>query len=347
MGFRLQRRIRLGKFVHLNISKSGVGFSAGVRGLRISHGPSGTHFTAGLPGTGLSYRKKLTGTKKDKEKNPVVKPQAKAEISAQTANPNPPAPGFFAARSEKELARAMEDYEANNIDEAVAHFIEAAEDDPGAGIMAAAILARNDGKYYEGIEILEDVIEYDQEFPTELMEKYLADMDIEVDITPNVTVIVPIDALAATLLLVELYQKQRRVREAIALLEEIESLANEPALTLSLVELYATRHLWDNIIDRVKHTEAVDDITLETLIFYGKALQAKELHEAAISIFAKAARRRKNRNPALINEANYWRAISYQAQGKQSKANTEFQKLYAEAPDFRDVAQRLEDFAVR
>jgi hypothetical protein len=48
-----------------------------------------------------------------------------------------------------------------------------------------------------------------------------------------------------------------------------------------------------------------------------------------------------------LTEARYWRAISYQTQGKHQRANSEFQKVYAENPDFRDVAARLEDFATQ
>jgi tetratricopeptide (TPR) repeat protein len=61
----------------------------------------------------------------------------------------------------------------------------------------------------------------------------------------------------------------------------------------------------------------------------------------------KALRRKKDRNPALLSEAIYWRAVSYQEQGKLRQANEEFQKVYAENPDFRDVAERLKNFALR
>ena len=187
----------------------------------------------------------------------------------------------------------------------------------------------------------------DDEFPTPLMEKYLASTEIEINITPNVTVNVPVDGLAATLLLVELYQSNRRVREAIALLEEVSELANEPVLILSLCELYASREIWEGIIDRAQQIEPVDDVTLEIIIYYGRAMQEKGLHEAAISVFSKALRKKKDRNPSLLREAAYWRAISYQEQGKRSQAHKEFELLYAEDPNFRDVAQRLADFSLR
>lgn len=55
MGFRVQKRLRMAKGVHLNISKKGIGISAGVPGFRVSMGPRGVRRTVGIPGTGLSY----------------------------------------------------------------------------------------------------------------------------------------------------------------------------------------------------------------------------------------------------------------------------------------------------
>jgi len=172
-------------------------------------------------------------------------------------------------------------------------------------------------------------------------------MEVEIEVTPNVTVFVPIGGLAATLLLVELYQAQRRVREAIALLEEVEELAHEPVVTLSLCELYASRELWDSIIERAQGIEPEDDVTLEITIYYGLAMLEKGLSEAAASVFSKAVRRKKDRSPELLREAAYWRAIIYEEQGKRSQANKEFQRIFAEDPNFRDVAERLADASVR
>ncbi len=59
MGIRLQRSIRLGKLLRLNLSRSGVGLSAGVKGFRVGTGPRGPYINAGIPGTGLSVRSQL------------------------------------------------------------------------------------------------------------------------------------------------------------------------------------------------------------------------------------------------------------------------------------------------
>lgn len=343
MGFRFHKSIGLGKFLRLNISKSGIGFSAGIPGLRLSTGPRGAYFSAGLPGTGLSYRKKLSST--PKAERPAASTKTKTEIEPP---PDTPSPGFFAPRAEKELAKGLEAYETDQMDEALEHFLAAASSEAGAAILAATILAeREDGSEFKAIELLEKVVQSDDEFPTPLMEKYLASTEVEINVTPRVTVGVPVDGLAATLLLVELYQSTRRVREAIALLEELVELAKQPVLILSLCELYASREIWEGIIDRAQGIEPEDDVSLEIVIYYGRAMQEKGLHDAAVSVFGKALSKKKDRTPGLLHEAAYWRAISYQEQGKHSQARKEFEILYAEAPNFRDVAQRLTDFSLR
>lgn len=62
MGFRFQKRIRLGKGLRVNLSKSGVGFSVGRPGAWFSVNPKGKpNVSVGEPGTGLSYRTGCAG----------------------------------------------------------------------------------------------------------------------------------------------------------------------------------------------------------------------------------------------------------------------------------------------
>jgi hypothetical protein len=56
MGFRYRKSINLGGGFRVNISKSGVGYSWGVKGARITKTSKGTtRHTLSLPGTGISY----------------------------------------------------------------------------------------------------------------------------------------------------------------------------------------------------------------------------------------------------------------------------------------------------
>ncbi len=74
MGLRFRKSISLLPGVKLNISKSGVGISAGVPGLRGSINTSGrVTGTVGIPGTGVSYVKTKTLGSKSKSKSKSAK----------------------------------------------------------------------------------------------------------------------------------------------------------------------------------------------------------------------------------------------------------------------------------
>ena len=55
MGLRLFRRFKIAPGVTINLSKSGLSASAGMRGARVTLGPRGVRRTVGIPGTGVSY----------------------------------------------------------------------------------------------------------------------------------------------------------------------------------------------------------------------------------------------------------------------------------------------------
>jgi len=56
MSWRFRKRIGLGRFLHLNLSRSGVSVSTGIPGLTFNTNRRGTMATASLPGSGISYR---------------------------------------------------------------------------------------------------------------------------------------------------------------------------------------------------------------------------------------------------------------------------------------------------
>lgn len=343
MGFRFSKSIRLGKFIRLNVSRAGLGGSIGVGPFRIGVGPRGTRFTADLPGAGTSYVRQWGGGPWASKSAGAKKGGREAETEQDAGEI--PSPGFFAPGHEKDFVSALNAQREGRTEEALADFLSAAEEEPGAALCAAFLLSRREGRQAQAVALLESIVQREEEFPTPLMRKYLGGALLPVRVTPSVEAHVPADALAATLLLVELYQEQGRIEDAVGLLEELEELAGEPALTLSLCELYAERGLWDGVVERAKDVQPSDDLTLETRIYYGRAMQAKGLDEAAVAVFTDALRKRKNRSPRLLREAAYHRAVSYQNLGKTAQADREFQKIYAEDPDFRDVARRVQSLA--
>lgn len=66
MGFRFKKSINLGGGTRLNISKSGIGASTGIKGARIGIGPKGVRKTASIPGTGISHVKESRFKSQDK-----------------------------------------------------------------------------------------------------------------------------------------------------------------------------------------------------------------------------------------------------------------------------------------
>ncbi|HEX7176830.1 MAG TPA: DUF4236 domain-containing protein [Pyrinomonadaceae bacterium] len=342
MGFRLSKSIRLGKFFRLNLSRSGIGGSVGVGPLRVGTGPRGPRLSVDLPGAGVSYVKHLGSSGGGRRTRvahalPAAPPSAPEVVTQET-----PEPGFFAPGHEKDFVEGLNELGAGRADTALQHFLSAADEEPGAAVYAASILSRHTEGRARAVEMLERLVQSDAELPTPLMRKYLPGVEAPVQITPSVRASVALDELAVALLLVEFYQEQGRVDDATGLLEEVADLDPEPALTLSLCELYADAGAWDGIIDRAQGVEVSDDLTLEIVIFYGRAMQEKGLHEAAVSVFTGALRKKKGRSPALLREAVYRRALSYLKLGRAAQANRELQKLYAEDPTFRDVERLIQ-----
>lgn len=73
MGFRFRKTFKAGP-IRMTVSKSGIGFSAGVKGARITKPAKGkARTTVGIPGTGLSYSKTVGDKKKSSPKKSTAK----------------------------------------------------------------------------------------------------------------------------------------------------------------------------------------------------------------------------------------------------------------------------------
>jgi hypothetical protein len=59
MGLRFRKSIRLAPGLRLNLSGNGASATLGRPGASVKVGRRGVHGTAGLPGTGVSYRGRL------------------------------------------------------------------------------------------------------------------------------------------------------------------------------------------------------------------------------------------------------------------------------------------------
>ena len=80
MGFNFRKSFSIGKLFRINISKSGIGFSFGIPGARITRTAKGKlKSTYSIPGTGISYTQNLD-KKENKEKKITDKKQKSDNI---------------------------------------------------------------------------------------------------------------------------------------------------------------------------------------------------------------------------------------------------------------------------
>lgn len=61
MGWRFRKRIKILPGVRINLSKSGISTTVGVRGASVTFGPNGTYVNTGIPGTGIYSRERISG----------------------------------------------------------------------------------------------------------------------------------------------------------------------------------------------------------------------------------------------------------------------------------------------
>lgn len=63
MGFIYRKSVKAGPF-RINLSKSGIGLSAGMPGFRVTQSSRGRRYTTfNIPGSGMSYRTSSTSSK--------------------------------------------------------------------------------------------------------------------------------------------------------------------------------------------------------------------------------------------------------------------------------------------
>lgn len=70
MAWSYRKRIKIIPGVHLNLSRSGISTSIGVRGANVTFGRSGTYLNTSVPGLGLYNRQKLSGSGNPSNSNP-------------------------------------------------------------------------------------------------------------------------------------------------------------------------------------------------------------------------------------------------------------------------------------
>ncbi|PFG07863.1 DUF4236 domain-containing protein [Marinobacter sp. LV10MA510-1] len=89
MAFRFRRTVSIFPGVRINLGKRGVSVSAGVRGANVTLGRNGLYGNVGIPGSGMSYRKRLLKQNKafnaGRSSNSTASPFARPAVADEIA----------------------------------------------------------------------------------------------------------------------------------------------------------------------------------------------------------------------------------------------------------------------
>jgi tetratricopeptide (TPR) repeat protein len=186
----------------------------------------------------------------------------------------------------------------------------------------------------------------DIELPDKLMQKYLPEerfsAALALQITPRVTAQVPLNSMGAALSLAELYQEEGRREEAIGLLQQLaEEAPDDPALKLSLCDLLYEDDDDEGVVEISRAVTNDSDVAVAVLHLKARALARRGLKDAAEETFTLCLKKTAGRDAELLKEVRYDRAAFYDQAGQASRARKEYEKLYADDPTYRDVAQRV------
>ena len=95
------------------------------------------------------------------------------------------------------------------------------------------------------------------------------------------------------------------------------------------------------IVRSAKGIDNETSIHTALLLYKARALRRLGLLDAARQTLTYALRRKKGRSDELRQALRYERALVYEDLGRRGRARSELEKLYAEDPDYEDVAARL------
>jgi tetratricopeptide (TPR) repeat protein len=324
MGFRMRKSIKLAPGVRLNVSKRGVGMSAGVGGARYSVHSSGRRTVSARTGVpGVYYQKSVGGGRSGG-------PRAAAPVAAPP--PRPAKPGLFAPKGEKALYKALQAQDFS----AVKRVGDEYPDYPVLAYSYAGLSMLNDNAD-EAKKLLSDAFSIGGD-PAEhpFAKKYLY-TELDLTIAPGVIAVLPVNRDAVGLAVAELHQDAGDLDAAIDVVEQLEPTTYA---AVSLCELYVQAGRYDEIVALTEGIQNEDDASALLCTYRGVAFREQGFHDAAHEAFKEALRSRSRAVP-IRHLALSERAENYVAQGKKGMARKDLERILAEDSNFEGLRERL------
>jgi hypothetical protein len=341
--YRFWRRVKVAPGVTLNLSRSGGSLSFGPRGAKFTAGARGARTTVGVPGTGLFY----TST---------VSPSGKSRGSSHSANSVAPAVrpedrlgmGFFkrlvTPQGEEALVDGFRELVGGNEDQALVHLRKSVHLADGAFL--AGFLSLKKGRLADAERYLTTAAELARNLGR-YFKKYGISAAMSLPVTDEVAAHVGPNIRGVLLGLVETYQRKRRWQDAMSCLERLRRLSpDDVVVKLSLAELVLEADPKDKdtcqkVVRLARGVRNDSPVHAALLLYKARALRRLELHTAARDVLTKTLRRTKDRSEELLRALRYERALVYEELGQKKRSRAELEKIYAQDPEFEDVAKRL------
>jgi tetratricopeptide (TPR) repeat protein len=340
---RVRRSIKLGPGVKLNLNKRSMGLTVGGRGAHYSVNTRGQRTTTvGLPGTGVSYIDRSSAHRSTARRETArTGPRMSSPSVASPAAP--PHPGLFARHYEHAFFDGVAKVNAGEYEAALTAFKDADEsDDKHRAIspaLFAGILSFQLNDHAAATTYLERIASSTQPLPDQLMNKYAPDLHVSVDVN-RVSIPVPVGSVAAAMLLAQCYAETGKLQAAIGIAQQLYGHSETVGLLLFLCAMYLQGEDWDEIVHATAGVTNEDDLTLTLRLWQAEAMEKQDLPDAAFEAYRDALRSKK-RDPELLKEARYKRAMLYLKVGKRAMAKRDLGRLYGEDPDFEDVGAAL------
>lgn len=343
MAFRFWRRKKIAPGLSLNLSKRGASLSFGPKGAKFTVGPRGTRGTVGIPGTGLFYTSKLSSSRPAKRSSsrlrevvPVVPPESRLTLGFFKRLTTPEHERHFVDGC-KELVLGKEEEALKYLRGAV-HLVD--------GAFLAGFLTLKRERFDEAEQYLKVAAERSDELGR-YFSKYGISASMSLPVTSEIQAHIDADLRGVLLGLVEIYQRQERWQDALHCLKNLQEIQQDDVVVrVSLAELLmeALPGDKDACQEVVRLSEGIENespVHSTLLLYKAKALHGLGVLEAAKDVISEALRKKKDRSEDLLRALRYERGLIYESMGQEKRAAAEFGKLYAEAPDYRDVAKRL------
>jgi tetratricopeptide (TPR) repeat protein len=329
----MSKSIKLAPGVRMTFSKSGVSYSAGVKGYRVTKRADGrVQGTASIPGTGLSH------TTVSRSVRGLSNPQS----ARRSPPPPPPAarsvkPGMLAPKGEKDLYRAVQAKDPSAMEQTAREH----EECRLAAATMAGVLKLAAGDHARARQLLAWVFATGADPGADPFIKKYVTARFTLEVVSGATAELGLDRSSVGLALAELHQDAGDISAAIDVVEQLEPTT---FAALSLAELYSQAGRHKDVLGLTEGMSNQDDATALLCVFRGISFREGGFFEASRESF-KEALKSKKRVSVVRHRALLERARTYEAEGKRSMARKDLERIMAEDSDYEGLEAALASLA--